>query len=69
MDADGHPAVVIVRERRMVVQQILDYWRIDDEWWRERPLSRFYWQVVLEDGRSLTVFQDLLERQWWQQRY
>ncbi len=69
VDADGHPAVVIVRERRMVVQQILDYWRIDDEWWRERPLSRFYWQVVLEDGRSLTVFQDLLERQWWQQRY
>lgn len=68
-DVDGRPAAVILHSRRLVVEDVLDGWRIDDEWWRERPVSRLYWQVVLKDGRSLTVFHDLLEHQWWQQRY
>lgn len=69
VDPDGRPLAVTLSERRVVVQQVLDCWRIDDEWWRERPLSRFYWQVALEDGRSVTIFLDLIERQWWRQSY
>ncbi len=69
VDLEGWPVAVTLRNRRMAVQQILDCWRIDDEWWRERPVSRFYWQVALEDGRSVTVFLDLIERQWWRQNY
>lgn len=69
MDTDGRPSAVILRDRRMAVQQVLDGWRIDDEWWRERPLSRFYWQIALEDGRSVTVFNDLVEQRWWRQSY
>lgn len=69
VDSENRPSAVVMRDRRLEVQQILDCWRIDDEWWRERSLSRFYWQIVLENGRSLTVFQDLVEQQWWQQSY
>ena len=55
----GRPArrVAVVRER----------WRIDDEWWR-RPISRAYHAVVLDDGRSVTLYRDLLEECWYAQR-
>jgi hypothetical protein len=49
--------VAVVRER----------WRIDDEWWR-RPISRAYHAVVLDDGRSVTLYRDLLEERWYAQR-
>jgi hypothetical protein len=41
------------------VESILDRWRIDDEWWR-REVSRMYYQVALEGGQTMTIFQDLL---------
>ena len=28
------------------VQMVQDCWRVDDEWWRERPISRLYYAVV-----------------------
>jgi hypothetical protein len=51
------------------VAAVQDRWRIDDEWWRDAPLSRMYWQVRLESGRVATVFQDLIGGAWCEQRY
>ena len=51
------------------VAAIQSRWRIDDEWWRERPISRLYYSLLLEDGRLLTVFQDLHTGQWHEQHY
>lgn len=48
------------------VLQILDRWRIDDEWWR-KEISRMYFQVVLEGGRILVLFHDLIEGGWFLQ--
>ena len=50
------------------VVQVLDRWRIDDEWWREQ-VSRIYFQVELEDGRALTLFHDLAKDAWYAQAY
>ncbi|HET6385702.1 MAG TPA: hypothetical protein VFJ58_20105 [Armatimonadota bacterium] len=47
---------------------IRDQWRIDDEWWRT-PLSRRYFQVILEDGRCVTLYHDLMTGAWYRQRY
>jgi len=49
--------VAVVRER----------WRIDDEWWRD-PISREYRTVVLDDGKVITLYRDLLEEAWYVQR-
>jgi hypothetical protein len=54
---------------RLRVLDVQDAWRIDDEWWRERPVSRMYWQVALEDGQVLTLYDDLLVRMWFRQGY
>ncbi|HET6616024.1 MAG TPA: hypothetical protein VFH62_09060 [Dehalococcoidia bacterium] len=51
------------------VASIQDRWRIDDEWWREMPVSRVYYQLQLESGRVTTVYRDLVGGGWWEQRY
>lgn len=53
---------------RRKVARILNWWRIDDEWWRE-PVSRQYFQVELQDGVVMTIFRDLVSDIWYQQRY
>jgi len=46
------------------VDTVRERWRIDDEWWR-RSISRTYRVVVLDDGRVVTLFHDLLDGCWY----
>ncbi len=67
--AEGeNPAVLIEGKRRIRVAQVQDSWRIDDEWWRN-PISRRYYQIVLEDGTVRTVYHDLVSDSWHEQAY
>jgi hypothetical protein len=50
------------------VRDIRDCWRIDDEWWRERPVSRIYYELLMDDGLLLTVYHDLVADRWLEQR-
>jgi len=68
--ADGQPVAVWLSGQRCAVEAVLETWRIDDEWWRERPVSRLYFGLALEDGRTVTVYGDLLASgRWAQQSY
>ncbi|XUX00880.1 MAG: hypothetical protein TUN42_02535 [Dehalogenimonas sp.] len=67
-DAAGRPAVVTLG-RRLSIAVIDDVWRLDDEWWRARPLSRMYYAVILGNGRRLTLFKDLVDGKWYHQSY
>ena len=49
------------------VEAVRERWRIDDEWWRQ-PISREYRALVLDDGRHLTLYHDLLEGGWYVQK-
>ena len=62
-----HFPIAIERRERLAVAAVQDCWRIDDEWWRERPVSRVYFQVLLGDGRVMTVYRELASRRWWKQ--
>lgn len=60
-----------VRGRRLPsfkVVSIDNMWKIDEEWWREKPIVRMYYQVTTEDGRRITLFRDLTTGEWYQQR-
>jgi hypothetical protein len=48
---------------------VLDRWRTDDRWWTGAPVSRMYYAVLLEDGRPLTIFHDLVGDTWFEQRW
>ena len=68
-DEDGRPTAVWLSGRRHAVEAVLEAWRIDDEWWRERPVSRVYYSLLLEEGGTVTVYRDLVRGQWWKQSY
>ena len=55
----GEPLALHLGGRRITVEAVLERWRIDDEWWRERPVSRMYYRVALEDGRTLDLYRGL----------
>ncbi len=68
--AHGSGAPAFIRRNRKLnqVAAILNSWRIDDEWWREM-ISRQYFRVELKNGLVITIFNDLVSGEWYQQRY
>ena len=33
----------------------MEVWRVGEEWWRERPIRRTYFQLVVQSGQTVTV--------------
>jgi hypothetical protein len=70
LDAGGR-VVSLWRSGRLTprhIAAIQDRWRIDDEWWRERAISRMYYALLLDDGTLLTIYHDLVTDEWFEQR-
>ena len=67
-DTSNGPALRGSKDRWREVPEILDSWRIDDEWWRKQPVSRLYYRVLLEDGTVVGLFKDLVSGEWYRQR-
>ena len=67
-DASGLPLAVRLPRRQRIVA-IEDKWRIDDEWWRKEPVSRFYYNVLLASGQKVVLYKDLVSGGWYKQEY
>lgn len=65
---DRRPAIIVDGRQRHCVARIQDTWIIDDEWWRS-PISRQYFQVLLEEGGVRTIFHDRVADTWFAQAY
>ena len=61
---DGTPRAV----NREAVALLREEWRVVDRWWTEEPVSRRYFDVVLESGRNVVVFRDEERGTWFSQR-
>ena len=56
---------------KLVAQKITainDLWQVNDEWWREYPISRRYYQITTQNDRRLTIFQDGMNGNWYWQK-
>jgi hypothetical protein len=62
--ADGSPKHV----NREGVTVVREEWRVVDRWWTEEPLSRRYFDVVLESGQQAVVYRDEEREVWFTQR-
>jgi hypothetical protein len=62
--ADGGPVIV----GRARVEAVREDWVVEDRWWTGRPLRRRYFELVLENGRNVVVFHDLVGGGWFAQR-
>ena len=49
------------------VESVNETWRIDDEWWRQ-SISRLYYEVMLEGGKRVVLFNDLITGCWYMQQ-
>ena len=67
-DEKGEPQAVYSGRGWRAVEQVLDRWLIDDEWWRENPIHRAYYEVDLEGDVRLVLFHDLVDGAWHTQR-
>ena len=67
-DTSGSPLAVRGKFRQAIVS-IDDRWRIDDEWWRNEPVSRIYYAVRLASRQKLEIFKDLITGRWYRQSY
>ena len=56
-----------VTARRIIA--IEDRWRIDDEWWRDEPVSRMYFKGVIASGQYMVIYKDLVGGRWYRQGY
>ena len=63
-DFDGTPR----RVNRQGVEVVREEWRVVDRWWTEEPVSRRYFEVVLESGQNVVVFRDEERGGWFSQR-
>jgi hypothetical protein len=61
---DGTP----VRVNRQPVAVVREEWRVVDRWWTEEPVSRRYFEVVLQTGENAVVFRDETRSCWFTQR-
>ena len=50
------------------ITAINDLWQVNDEWWREYPISRRYYQITTQNDRRLTIFQDGMNGNWYWQK-
>ena len=67
-DVEGHPVMVAHREAELQVLSVADHWRVEDEWWRDESISRSYYEVLVADGRRMTLYQDVVTTRWYEQR-
>ena len=67
-DAAGVP-IAVKTSRRQSVVAITDRWRVDDEWWRQEAVSRFYFIVILTSGQRLVIYKDLTTGNWYWHRH
>ena len=65
----GVPSEVLIRGEWRRCARIEEVWRVEDGWWRPKPIRRTYFRVALEDSLLATVYLDHAGGGWWQQRY
>jgi hypothetical protein len=71
-NSGGHPARVTLTRGgagTFEVEEVLEVWRVSEAWWREAPVRRTYYQIAIDGGRTLTLFQDEESTRWYEQRY
>lgn len=68
VDVADDPGNAPIQVNDVDVVQIREEWIVEDGWWTNAPIRRWYFEVVLIDGRDLTVFRSFPSGQWFAQR-
>ena len=64
-DAFHRPLFVTFLGEELRVDSIDQQWQDDAEPWERKPVSKLHYRVTLEDGRRLTLFQNMEHGGWY----
>jgi len=53
---------------RQAIALVREEWRVVDRWWTEEPVSRRYFELVLDSGQNSVVYRDEERGCWFTQR-
>ena len=70
LDEAGLPNIVVTDATEpdpKIVEAVVEVWKIEDEWWRDR-ISRRCVEVVLEGGKHVVLYEDQTTGKWFLQR-
>jgi len=65
---DAHVDGTPLQVNRQPVTVVREEWRVVDRWWTEEPVTRRYFDVVLQSGENAVVFRDEERGCWFTQR-
>ena len=60
-----HSVPVIVGGVR--VEEVQEFWIVEDREWTEQPIRRYYWELITVAGDNVVVFHDKLTDGWFSQ--
>lgn len=66
--AEGRPSALVDGAEPITIDDILDRWAVDDEWWRA-PIRRRYYRVLVASGAVRTIYHDVVHDGWFEQAY
>jgi isopentenyl diphosphate isomerase/L-lactate dehydrogenase-like FMN-dependent dehydrogenase len=49
------------------VEEVREFWIVQDRWWTEQPIHRHYWELITAAGANVVVFHDLVTDGWFTQ--
>jgi hypothetical protein len=49
------------------VEEVREFWIVEDRWWTEQPIHRHYWELITVQGRNVVVFHDKVADGWFSQ--
>jgi hypothetical protein len=63
---DGKPAMIRTKRRSLRVREVLDVWRMDEEW-KQGTTTGLYFLLEFDSGMRLTLFYDREKGGWYRQ--
>lgn len=58
------PRYITWNRQRFAVDQIVDIWRVDADWWSGKPVSRHYVSLISKEGAMLIIYFDFYTKHW-----
>jgi DNA polymerase-4 len=66
-DERGLPRFVRTNNGWKQVDAVIKQWKVDWNWWSDDPVSRSYFQLLLQDGSFLQIFYNCITNNWYRQ--
>jgi len=64
-DVDLRPLALALDGETIGVESIDNRCEVEEDWWKDNPVVRIYYQVTLEDGRQQTIFRNMVHGGWY----